>query len=118
MKNSMQYKGFTGNVQFDADEMLFYGRVLGLKKAIIAYEGKTVDELVKDFQTGVDDYLDMCAEEGIEPEKPFKGTFYIRIEPALHERLVVNAMNEGVTLNAYIKSALEKAVDSHSRSSS
>jgi len=109
----MQYKGYMGNVQFDADDMLFYGRVLGLHKAVIAYEGKTVDALVKDFHSGVDDYLEMCAEDGIEPEKPFKGTFNIRLDPELHQRLVVNAMNEGKTLNAFVKSVLERAMAPH-----
>jgi len=110
MKNILQYKGYTGNVQFDQDDMLFYGRVMGMKKAHIAYEGKTVDDLVKDFQDGVDDYLDMCTEEGREPEKPFKGTFNIRIDPDLHQKLVTHAMDEGKTLNAFIKDALQRAV--------
>jgi len=113
MKNILQHKGYTGNVQFDQDDMLFYGRVIGMRKAIIAYEGKTVDDLVKDFQAGVDDYLDMCVEEGKEPEKPFKGTFNIRLDPDLHERLVKGALSEGVTLNAYIKDVLAHAVSDH-----
>jgi len=110
MKNVLQHKGYTGNVQFDQDDMLFYGRVMGMKKAHIAYEGKTVDDLVKDFRDGVDDYLDMCVEEGREPEKPFKGTFNIRLDPELHKHLVVNALDEGMTLNAYVKSVLQRAV--------
>ena len=110
MKNVLQHRGYTGNVQFDADDMLFHGRVMGMKKAIIAYEGKTVDDLVKDFQAGVDDYLDMCAEDGMIPERPFKGVFNLRIDPDLHKRLVVNALDEGKTLNAFVKDILERAV--------
>ncbi|MEI8173939.1 MAG: type II toxin-antitoxin system HicB family antitoxin [Deltaproteobacteria bacterium] len=110
MKNILQHKGYTGNVQFDQDDMLFYGRVMGMKKAHIAYEGKTVDDLVKDFQDGVDDYLDMCTEEGREPEKPFKGTFNVRLDPDLHQKLVAHAIDEGKTLNAFIKDALQRAV--------
>jgi predicted HicB family RNase H-like nuclease len=70
MKNILQYKGYAGNVQFDPDDMIFYGRVMGMKKAHIAYEGKTVDDLVKDFRDAIDDYLNMCAEEGIDPKSP------------------------------------------------
>ncbi len=110
MKNVLQHKGYAGNVQFDADEMIFHGRVMGLKKAHISYEGKTVDELLKDFKNAVNDYLDMCAEDGIEPEKPFKGSFNLRLDPDLHKRLVVNALNEGKTLNAFVKDVLERAV--------
>ena len=106
----MQYKDYTGDVQFDADDMLFHGRVMGMKKAIIAYEGKTADELVKDFQAGVDDYLEMCAEDGMIPEKPFKGVFNLRLDPDLHKRLVMNALDSGKTLNAFVKEVLQKAV--------
>jgi predicted HicB family RNase H-like nuclease len=109
MKNVLQYKGFTGNVAFDSDDKIFHGRVLGIR-AIIGFEGTTVEDLEKDFRAGVDDYLDMCAEEGREPEKPFKGTFNIRLEPSLHQKLVAHAIDEGKTLNAFIKDALQRAV--------
>jgi predicted HicB family RNase H-like nuclease len=52
----------------------------------------------------------MCAEEGTEAEKPFKGTFNIRLDPDLHKQLVVNALDKGMTLNAYVKNVLKKAV--------
>lgn len=109
MKNVLQYKGYTGSVSFDADDKIFHGRVLGIR-AIIGFEGTAVEDLEKDFRAGIDDYLDMCAEKDIEPEKPFKGTFNIRLDPSLHQRLVTHAMDEGKTLNAFIKDTLEKAV--------
>jgi predicted HicB family RNase H-like nuclease len=109
MKNILQYKGYTGSVALDADDKIFHGRVLGVR-ALIGFEGATVEELEKDFRDGVDDYLDMCAEKGRQPEKPFKGTFNIRLDPSLHQRLVTHATDEGKTLNAFIKDTLEKAV--------
>jgi hypothetical protein len=39
-----------------------------------------------------------------------KGAFNVRVTTELHQKLVKHAMTEGVTLNAYIKSILEKAV--------
>ena len=62
-----------------------------------------------DFRDAIDDYLNMCAEDGIEPEKPFKGTFNLRLNPELHKRLVVNAADQGMTLNAFVKGILEKS---------
>jgi predicted HicB family RNase H-like nuclease len=76
---------------------------------LIGFEGVTVREIEKDFQDAVDDYLDMCAHQRKEPEKPFKGSFNIRLSPKLHERLVINASNKGMTLNAYVKTVLERA---------
>jgi predicted HicB family RNase H-like nuclease len=52
----------------------------------------------------------MCAEQGKEPEKPFKGSFNIRLSPDLHQSLVLNAANQKMTLNAYIKTVLEQVV--------
>jgi predicted HicB family RNase H-like nuclease len=109
MKNMLQYKGYMGSVAFDADDKILYGRVLGIRP-LIGFEGTTVEDLEKDFQAGIDDYLDMCAEKGMEPEKPFKGTFNIRLDSSLHQRLVAHAADEGKTLNAFIKDTLEKAV--------
>jgi predicted HicB family RNase H-like nuclease len=112
MKNVLQYKGYTGSVAFDADDKIFFGRVLGIR-ALVGFEGTTVEDLEKDFHAGVDDYLDMYAEKGMVPEKPFKGIFNIRIDPDLHERLVKGALSEGVTLNAFIKDVLAHAVSDH-----
>ena len=108
MKNILKYKGYTGSVVFEAEDKIFQGRLLGLSSALIGFEGTTVIEMEKDFQHAVDDYLNMCAEQGKEPEKPFKGSFNIRLNPTLHGRLVINAANKGMTLNAYVKTLLEK----------
>jgi len=116
VRNVLEYKGYTGRVAFDADDRIFHGRVLGIR-ALIGFEGTTVEDLEKDFHAGIDDYLDMCAEKDMEPEKPFKGTFNIRLDPSLHQRLVIHAMDEGKTLNSFIKDALEKAVsETHAHS--
>lgn len=109
MKNVLRYKGYNGSVVFDAEDKIFHGRVLGLSSALIGFEGATVKEIEKDFKDAVDDYLNMCAEQGKEPEKPFKGSFNIRLNPNLHEQLVINASNKGMTLNAYVKTVLERA---------
>jgi predicted DNA-binding protein len=37
-----------------------------------------------------------------------KFPFNLRLDPDLHKRLVVNALNEGETLNAFVKDVLEK----------
>jgi predicted HicB family RNase H-like nuclease len=110
MKNTMKYKGYTGSVAFDAEDRIFHGRVLGVSSALIGFEGATVADLEKDFQNAVDDYLELCAEQGKEPEKPFKGSFNIRLSPDLHQSLVLNAANQKMTLNAYIKTVLEQVV--------
>ena len=42
----LNYKGYTGSVEFSQEDNCLYGKVLGMKKDCISYEGETVSELV------------------------------------------------------------------------
>jgi predicted HicB family RNase H-like nuclease len=72
---------------------LLYGKVLGIK-GLISYEGQTGHGLEADFKETADTYLSDCKEEGIEPEKPFKGSFNVRIYPKLHQTAALLAMEK------------------------
>jgi len=109
MKDTMTYKGYLGSVHYNDDDKVFCGK-LEFIRALVSYEGTDVVSLRTAFEEAVDDYLELCEETGKKPEKPLRGTFNIRLDPALHQRLVVNARDEGKTLNAFIKDALERAV--------
>ena len=74
------------------------------------FEGTDVASLRAAFEEAVDDYLEFCKETGKQPEKPFKGSFNLRLDPELHKLLVSNAMNEGKTLNTFVKDLLQRAV--------
>jgi predicted HicB family RNase H-like nuclease len=115
MKDMMSYKGYYGSVHYSEDGNLFFGKIEFIR-ALVSYEGTDVNSLKDAFKVAVDDYLQMCSQTGREPEKPFKGSFNIRLDPSLHHKLVSHALNEGKTLNAFVKSVLEKAVspDIHS----
>ncbi|MCK9363975.1 MAG: type II toxin-antitoxin system HicB family antitoxin [Syntrophales bacterium] len=113
MKDTMEYKGYFGSVHYNDDDKAFYGK-LEFIRALISYEGTDVVSLRTAFEEAVEDYLEFCRETDKQPEKPFKGSFNIRLDPFLHQQLVSHAMDEGKTLNAFIKDALEKAVsDTH-----
>lgn len=53
----LKYKGFTGSVECSDDDECFFGKVQGLKGTLVSYEGLTVEELRKDFEGAIDDYL-------------------------------------------------------------
>jgi len=66
----MKYRGYqAGPIDFDPAVATFSGFVLGLKD-IMYFEGTNVEELRTSFESGIDDYLALCAERGEEPEKP------------------------------------------------
>ena len=109
MKNTIEYKGYVGSIEFSEEDSLFYGKVMGIR-ALISYEGSNAKDLVEDFHCAVDDYLEMCAEEGIEPEKAYKGSFNIRISPELHKQAVIVAMSQQISLNSFVEHSIERAV--------
>lgn len=90
MSNTMDYKGYTGSVEISTEDRLFFGKVLGIK-ALISYEGSSANDLVEDFQGAVDDYLAFCASQGVAPEKPYKGSFNVRIPPEQYRQAAVSA---------------------------
>ncbi|MDR2570897.1 MAG: type II toxin-antitoxin system HicB family antitoxin [Oscillospiraceae bacterium] len=109
MSNLMEYRGYFGTVEFSAIEKVLYGKVLGIK-GLISYEGNCVQSLKADFEGAIDDYLDMCAEDGIEPQRAYKGKFNVRISPELHKTLVLYSASHGQTLNSTVEEAIKRYV--------
>ena len=103
MKDMMKYKGYFGSVHYSDEDRVFYGR-LEFIRALVSFEGTDVESLHQAFTEAVDDYLSTAPA----PEKPFKGSFNIRISPELHQRIAENALSKGLTLNKYIATVLEK----------
>ena len=109
MNNTMEYKGYIGSVEFSEEDTLFYGKVLGIR-ALISYEGTNAAELVADFHGAVDDYLELCAQSGTEPEKAYKGSFNVRISPELHKQAVIAAMSHNMSLNSFVEISIQQAL--------
>jgi predicted HicB family RNase H-like nuclease len=106
----MKYKGYTGVVEFDEEAGVLFGRVVGLRD-LITFEGDSVAEVTRAFHDSVDVYLELCAERGEEPEKPFSGHFVLRIDPKLHRAISHAAEERGVSLNSLVEGALKSAFD-------
>ncbi len=106
----LHYKGYTGCVEYDEENNYFYGHVLGLHRDGISYEGTTADELKKDFQDGIEDYLAHCKENGKKPEKSFSGKTVVRMSSLLHEKAAVIARERGISLNEFINQAIAAAL--------
>ena len=90
----MEYKGYTGQVEFDAEAGLFHGEVLDTRD-VITFQGTTVDDIQQAFRESVDDYLDFCNEPNENPDKPFSGRLMVRLTSDLHRKLYVEARRDG-----------------------
>lgn len=102
------YKGYAGSIEFDDDDMVFHGRVLGIRD-IVTFEAETASDLVKAFHDSVDDYLAFYAERGIEPEKPYSGKLAFRTTPEIHALLSKAAANDGKSINQWMSDTLADA---------
>jgi len=109
MKDMIKHKGYFGSVHYNSDDRIFHGKIEFIR-SLVSYEGKDADSLEAAFHEAVDDYLVTCAELGREPEKPFKGSFNVRIAPELHERIMIAASQQGMTLNRFVAETLSQAV--------
>ena len=101
-KNTMNYKGYVGSVDFSADDNCLFGKVLGIR-SLVSYEAESVAGLRREFESAVDDYLAFCAEKNIAPEKPYRGSFNVRIAPDVHRRLAEAASRQGVSMNKFVE---------------
>ncbi len=105
----MTYKGYQAAVAFDQEADVFHGEVVGTRD-VIFFEATSVEELKKEFQFSIDDYLSMCAEQGQAPDKPYSGKIPLRINPQVHRAATAAAKAEGKSLNAWLAAVVERAV--------
>lgn len=67
----MKYKGYIAETEYDAIVKLYAGWVVNSgPSSIVIFETDKEEELERVFQEAIDDYLEWCAEDGVEPIKP------------------------------------------------
>ena len=103
----MNYKGYTGKVEYDEDANTFYGEVIGLRD-VVSFKGASVRELQKSFRESIDCYLAFCDRMGKTPDIPASGRLILRIPPELHSRAAVVAKSEGMSLNSWVTEAVKE----------
>ena len=108
--NTMTYKGYIGSVNYSDKDQVFFGKIEGIN-GLVNFEGESVKELTAAFHEAVDDYLAYCEDEGIEPDKSYTGVLNVRLTPNIHRQIAMLALQAGISINAYIKDALEEKVE-------
>ena len=107
MKNEfLKYKGYLGTIEFDIEDGCLMGQVLHIND-LVTYEAETILELKKEFENSVNDYLELCLELGRKAQKPYKGTFNIRITPEKHKQIALKATREECSINEVVNNAID-----------
>lgn len=106
----MEYKGFTARVEFDHDAGVLHGEIEGLRD-VVTFESTDVRGVEAAFRDSVDDYLTQCAEDGVEPERPYSGKFLLRLDPRLHREIAFAAARAGRSVNALATEVFRTWID-------
>lgn len=105
----LDYKGYTGSIEYSQEDGLLYGKILGIK-GLISYEGDTGKSLEADFKEAINNYLADCKASGKSQEKPFKGSFNVRIPATLHQKAALLAMETKTSLNSLVAEAIRARI--------
>jgi len=110
MSTLLEHRGYLGSILYNDEDETFHGR-LEFIRDLVTYEGTDARSLKTAFREAVQDYLDLCEEEGREPDVPLKGSFNVRPGRELHRRAILHARREGMSLNAVVTDALRRFLE-------
>ena len=108
-KNVLEYKGYHTMIEVDFETHKLRGIIEGIND-FVDFESDCFESIEHEFHHAVDDYLEFCATVGKEPDKEYKGSFNIRIQPSLHKAIARMAFENGESLNAVVESAIQAFV--------
>lgn len=86
----------------DESEHYFYGRILELDGC--QSTGDTLEELYESLNEAMEGYIEIKLENNLpvptpESAEKYSGKFVVRLPKSLHQRLVIEADKEGISLN-------------------
>ena len=108
-KDILTYKGYIAELHLDTQDKIIVGQVMNTTD-LISFHGDTIIEAEQAFHDVLNTYLDSCAQENIEPSKPYSGRFNLRISSNLHRALSANAVKSNMSLNQYTENIIAKGL--------
>ena len=105
----LEHRGYSGSIEYSEEDSLLFGKVLGIQ-SLLSYEGETGKDLENDFKEVINEYISDCESKNINPEKPFKGSFNVRVPTKLHQRAAMLAMEAKISLNAFVVESIRSRI--------
>ncbi len=105
---AMNYKGYFAKVEFDPEDHIFVGHIVGIRD-VVGFHGESVVELETAFKEAVDNYLIACKELNQKPNKPYSGKLLLRIPTELHASVASAAEANGKSINKWVLGVLKSA---------
>ena len=109
MDNVLSHKGYFSIVKYSPESELLYGKIEAIVD-LVTYEGETAKEVKTAFEEAVESYLETCKLVGKKPDKPYTGTFNVRVNTELHRRAAILSKQKNISLNQLVGEALTQYV--------
>ena len=106
--NIVEYKGYQGEVSYEDGRLRI--QVLHVSD-FLTVECDSASEIESAFRALIDEYVAECAALSVEPDKPFKGSFNVRMPSTTHRRAAMAATRAGQSLNAWIGGAVSAKLE-------
>ena len=107
---TLRHKGYLGSAEISTEDNCLHGQILYVKD-LVTYEAENPAELQSAFEAAVEDYLQTCAQIGKCPDKPFSGSFNVRIPPEQHRSVAIAATQNETSLNSWIAEAIKAKLE-------
>ena len=109
MSNMMKYKDYYAGIKYEDETSTFYGKIEDIDD-LISFEADTVDGLKKEFEESVEEYIESCKQNNRQPNKPYKGSFNVRVQPEIHRKAVISSRNLNISLNKFVEMAIKEKI--------
>lgn len=110
MDNVLSHKGYFSIVKYSPESELLYGKIEAIVD-LVTYEGETAKEVKTAFEEAVESYLETCKLVGKKPDKPYTGTFNVRVNAELHRKAAILSKQRSISLNQLMGEALARYVE-------
>lgn len=111
-KANLSYKGYTGSCDVSFEDECLHGKILFIDD-LITYEGETPKELEESFKAAVDRYQEYCKKTGKPANKPYSGSFNVRVGPEKHRQAAIAAVCHDISLNEFVAKAIDAAIETN-----
>ena len=109
LDNILEYKGYTASLHYAHEDKCFFGKVEYID-GLITFEAQNANELQSNFEDCINDYIQMCKDENIEPQKTFNGNLALRLGRELHKTTSIYAKTLHTSLNQFCIDAIEDKI--------
>ena len=114
---TLEHKGYVAQAKFDEATGDYHGSVINSGDyAIVIFEGLQEQDLQREFAISIDEYLESCAEDGVEPLPPeplgefLSERLHLRMDKTLLGRVEQAARDSGLSLDCWVAQALEHSL--------